>query len=150
MGLKGTVSTKPDNNGNMFVQCGIIRTKTNIRDLVLLKDDDSKDPVRKYYSSQSSSSSGDYKMDLSRSVRMKTEINLIGKNSDDAISELDKYLDDAYMSHLSSVRVVHGKGSGTLRKAVQNFLKTVPYVKGYKNGEYGEGDSGVTVVSFMK
>ena len=85
------------------------------------------------------------KMDLSKSLNIRTEINLIGMNSDDAVSELSKYLDDAYVAHLPSVRIVHGKGSGTLRRAVQDYLKGVPYVKSYKLGEFGEGDSGVTV-----
>ncbi len=147
MGLKGTVSSMPDKSGNMFVQCGIIRTKTTISDLVLLKDEDEKGSIRKFYGG---GSLGEHKMDLSRALRMSTEINLIGKNCDDAIAALDKYLDSAYMSHLSSVRIVHGKGTGTLRQAVHDYLKGVPYVKSFKLGEFGEGDSGVTIVTFMK
>ena len=148
MGLKGTVSSKPDKDGNLFVQCGIMKTKANIKDLVLVKDEDGKAAMKKFYGR--SSSKGEHKMDLSRAANIRTEINLIGKNSDDAIAALDKYLDDAYMSHLPSVRVVHGKGTGTLRQAVHSHLKSVPYVKSYKLGEYGEGDSGVTVVTFIK
>ena len=87
-------------------------------------------------------------MDLSGTASISTEINLIGKNSDDAIQALSKYLDEAYMAHLPTVRVVHGKGEGILRKAVQRYLKGVRYVKSYKLGEFGEGDSGVTVVTF--
>ncbi len=161
MGLKGTISTKPDKDGNLFVTCGIMKTKTNIRDLVIIKDeDDRKNKYGSYGKSGGSGSggrsgssgwgsgSGDYKMDLSRSSQIKTEIQLIGMNSDDAISKLDKYLDEAYMSHLPSVRVVHGKGSGILRQAVHRYLKNIPYVKSYKLGEFGEGDSGVTIVTF--
>ena len=146
MGLKGTVSSMPDKSGNMFVQCGIIRTKTNISDLVLLKDEDARSTVRKFYGG----GDGGHKMDLTKSLHMTTEINLIGKNSADAIAALDKYLDDAYVSHLPSVRVVHGKGTGILRQAVHDYLKGVPYVKSFKLGEFGEGDSGVTIVTFMK
>lgn len=146
MGLKGTISSKPDKDGNLYVQCGIMRTKTNIRDLVLIKDEDGKEAMKKFYGRNTSGG----KMDLSRAASIRTEINLIGKNSDDAISALDKYLDDAYMSHLGTVRVVHGKGAGILRQAVHNFLKSVPYVKSYKLGEFGEGDAGVTIVTFIK
>ena len=64
------------------------------------------------------------------------------------MAELDKYLDDAYLSHLSSVRIVHGKGTGALRAAVHNYLRKVKYVKSYRLGEYGEGDAGVTIVEF--
>ena len=148
MGLKGTISSKPDKDGNLYVQCGIMRTKANIRDLVLVQDEDGKAAMKKFYGRNTSSSSG--KMDLSRAASIRTEINLIGKNSDDAISALDKYLDDAYMSHLNNVRVVHGKGAGILRQAVHNYLKGVPYVKSFKLGEFGEGDAGVTIVTFIK
>ena len=148
MGLKGTISSKPDKDGNLYVQCGIMRTKANIRDLVLIKDDDAKTAMKKFYGRTSGSSGS--KMDLSRASSIRTEINLIGKNSDDAIAALDKYLDDAYMSHLNNVRVVHGKGSGILRQAVHNYLKGVPYVKSFKLGEFGEGDAGVTIVTFIK
>ena len=148
MGLKGTISSKPDKDGNLYVQCGIMRTKANIRDLVLIKDDDAKTAMKKFYGRTSGSSGS--KMDLSRAANIRTEINLIGKNSDDAIAALDKYLDDAYMSHLNNVRVVHGKGSGILRQAVHNYLKSVPYVKSFKLGEFGEGDAGVTIVTFIK
>lgn len=148
MGLKGTISSKPDKDGNLYVQCGIMRTKANIRDLVLIKDDDAKTAMKKFYGRTSGSSGS--KMDLSRAASIRTEINLIGKNSDDAIAALDKYLDDAYMSHLNNVRVVHGKGAGILRQAVHNYLKGVPYVKSFKLGEFGEGDAGVTIVTFIK
>lgn len=147
MGLKGTVSSKPDKDGNLFIQCGIMKTKANIRDLVIVSDDDGK-KGKKYGFSKGSVKGGG--MDLSKAMGIRTEINLIGKNSDDAVAALDKYLDDAYMSHLGSVRVVHGKGTGTLRQAVHRFLKGVPYVKSYKLGEFGEGDAGVTIVTFKE
>ncbi len=142
MGLKGTISSKPDKDGNLMVQCGIMKSRANINDLELIKEENGKEQMKKFY--------GQHKMDLSGAKSIRTEINLIGKNSADAIAELDKYLDSAYVSHLPTVRVVHGKGSGILRQAVQDFLKSVPYVKSFKLGEFGEGDSGVTIVTFMK
>ena len=147
MGLKGTISSNPDKDGNLFVQCGIMKTKANIRDLVLIGDEDPKAAMKKFYGRNTS---GGGKMDLSKAASIRTEINLIGKNSDDAVAALDKYLDDAYMSHLNNVRVVHGKGTGTLRQAVHQYLKGVPYVKSFKLGEFGEGDAGVTIVTFIK
>lgn len=142
MGLKGTVSTLPDAKGNLFVQCGIMRSAANINDLVLLQDDDTASKAVKF----SPSSSG--KMKMSKSMNISTEINLLGMTSDEAVAALDKYLDDAYLSHLNSVRVVHGKGTGALRAAVHNHLKRLKYVKEYRLGEFGEGDAGVTIVTF--
>ena len=142
MGLKGTISSKPDKDGNVVVQCGIMKSRANINDLELIKEESGKDQMKKFY--------GTHKMDLSGARNIRTELNLIGKNSADAIAELDKYLDSAYVSHLPSVRIVHGKGSGILRQAVHDHLKAVPYVKNFKLGEFGEGDSGVTIVTFMK
>jgi DNA mismatch repair protein MutS2 len=140
MNLKGTVSTLPDAKGALFVQAGIIRTKTNIRDLTLVDD-----PIIQGPSIQRTGA-GQIKMQKSASIR--SEINLLGKTVDEAIAELDKYLDDAYLSHLPSVRVVHGKGTGALRKGVHNYLKRVKYVSNYQLGEFGEGDAGVTIVTF--
>ena len=140
MGLKGTVSTLPDAKGGLFVQCGIIRTQTNVKDLVLVEENDISTPKPQ--------NSGTGKIKMSKSLSVSTEINLLGKTVDEAISLLDKYLDDAYLAHLPSVRVVHGKGTGALRSAVQNHLKRLKYVKEYRLGEYGEGDAGVTIVTF--
>ena len=124
-----------------------MKTKANIRDLVLIGDEDPKAAMKKFYGRNTA---GSGKMDLSKASNIRTEINLIGKNSDDAVAALDKYLDDAYMSHLNNVRVVHGKGTGALRQAVHQYLKGVPYVKSFKLGEFGEGDAGVTIVTFIK
>lgn len=85
---------------------------------------------------------------MSKSFSVSSEINLLGCTVDEAIAKLDKYLDDAYLAHLPSVRVVHGKGTGALRNAVQSHLKRLKYVKEYRLGEYGEGDAGVTIVTF--
>ena len=141
MGLKGTVSSLPDHKGNLFVQCGIIRSQTNINDIVLIDDE----PVTKTsFSARSATGS----MKMSKSYTISPEINLLGKTVDEAIAALDKYLDDAYLSHLSTVRIVHGKGTGALRKAVQGHLKKVKYVQSFRQGEHGEGDAGVTIATF--
>lgn len=141
MGLKGTVSSLPDAKGNLFVQCGIIRSSVNVNDLVLLADNDTA-------SVKSAVKTSGGKMKMSKTLTISPEINLLGKTCDEAVAMLDKYLDDAYLSHLSSVRVVHGKGTGALRNAVHNHLKRLKYVKEFRLGEFGEGDAGVTIVTF--
>lgn len=140
MGLTGTVNTLPDNKGNLFVQCGIMRTQVNVRDLALAEETTITAPTLQRTNTG--------KIKMSKSLSVSTEINLLGKTVDEAISALDKYLDDAYIAHLSSVRVVHGKGTGALRNAVHSHLKRLKYVKEYRLGEYGEGDAGVTIVTF--
>lgn len=140
MGLKGTVSSLPDKSGNLFVQCGIIRSKVALSDLVLVEEETINT------GKMQRSSSG--KLKMSKSYSVSTEINLLGKTVDEALSELDKYLDDAYLAHLPSVRVVHGKGTGALRNAVHNYLRKNKVVKQYRLGEFGEGDAGVTIVEF--
>lgn len=142
MGLKGTVSTLPDSKGNLYVQCGIIRSQTNIKDLVLVMEQEITAPG---LSKGKSFSSG---MKMSKAMSISYECNLIGKTVDEALAVLDKYLDDAYLSHMESVRIVHGKGTGALRNAVQSHLKKLSYVKSYRAGEHGEGDAGVTIVTF--
>ena len=142
MGLKGTISSLPDHKGNLFVQCGILRSQTNINDIVLIEDEPM---TKKSFSPRTGA--GNIKM--SKSYSISPEINLLGKTVDEAIAELDKYLDDAYLSHLSSVRIVHGKGTGALRKAVQGHLKKVKYVQSFRQGEHGEGDAGVTIATFQ-
>lgn len=143
MGLKGTVSSKPDAKGDLFVQCGIIRSKVNIKDLVLVNED-----VMSATSGFKKQSSHSSRIGMSKTATISTEINLLGKTVDEALSMLDKYLDDAYLSHIPSVRIVHGKGTGALRSAVQRHLKQVSYVKSFHLGEFGEGDAGVTIAEF--
>jgi DNA mismatch repair protein MutS2 len=141
MNLKGTVHTLPNAKGDLYVQMGILRSLVNIRDLVLI-DEDASPAMKKY----GGSSSGKLKMNKSASVS--TELNLIGLTVDEAIAKLDKYLDDAYIAHLPSVRIVHGKGTGALRNAVHAHLKRQSYVKSFRLGEAGEGDAGVTIAEF--
>ena len=140
MNLKGTVHTLPDAKGNLFVQAGILRYQTNIRDLILVNDDATP--------AVHNTKTGAGKLKMSKSLSVSPEINLIGKTVDEALMELDKYLDDAYLAHLKSVCIVHGKGTGALRKAVQGHLKRQKYVKAFHLGEFGEGDAGVTIAEF--
>ncbi len=140
MGLKGTVSTLPDNKGNLFVQCGIMRTQVNVRDLAYAEEATITTPVLQRTNMG--------KVKMSKSFSISHEINLLGMTVDEAISALDKYLDDAYLTHMPNVRVVHGKGTGALRSAVHSHLKRLKYVKEFRLGEYGEGDAGVTIVTF--
>ncbi len=142
MGLKGSVSSLPDKNGRLFVQCGIIRSQVSLSDLVLLEEETVKTEKMQR------SSSG--KLKMSKSYSVSTEINLLGKTVDEALSELDKYLDDAYLAHLPSVRIVHGKGTGALRKAVQGYLRKNRVIKSFRPGEFGEGDAGVTIAEFKE
>ena len=143
MNLKGTVHTLPNAKGDLYVQMGILRSLVNINDLVLI-DDESTSPIAKKYGGGSSSG----KIKMSKSASVSTEINLIGMTVDEAIAHLDKYLDDAYIAHLPSVRIVHGKGTGALRSAVHAHLKRQKYVKSFRLGEAGEGDAGVTIAEF--
>ena len=145
MNLRGTVSTLPDAKGNLFVQMGILRSQVNLRDLEKLDDDR---PAYASKKSPATKGTGSGKIKMSKSASISSELNLLGMTTDEAIVELDKYLDDAYLAHLSPVRIVHGKGTGALRKAVHQFLRRQKHVDTYRLGEYGEGDAGVTIVTF--
>ena len=142
MGLTGTVNALPDNKGNLFIQCGIMRTKANIADLVIVEEEE--------ITSNSIQRTSAGKIKMSKSFQVSPEINLLGQTVDEALAALDKYLDDAYLAHLPSVRVVHGKGTGALRQGVHNYLRRSSYVESYRLGEIGEGDAGVTIVTFKK
>ena len=139
MGMKGTIHSKPDAKGNLYIQCGIMKTKANIKDLRIIEEA----PAPKTKNTRIN-----YSGSFSKSASISPEINLLGKTVDEALAALDKYLDDAYMSHLNNVRVVHGKGTGALRAAVHKYLKGIRYVKSFRLGEFGEGDAGVTIVEF--
>lgn len=141
MNLKGTVHSLPNARGDLYVQMGILRSLVNINDLILLEEDAA--PGTKKFQKTSAG-----KIKMSKSASVSTEINLIGKTTDEAIPLLDKYLDDAYLAHLPSVCIVHGKGTGALRNAVQAHLKRLKYVKSFHLGEFGEGDAGVTIAEF--
>lgn len=143
LNLKGTVSTLPDSRGFLFVQMGIMRSKIHISDLALLQED-------AVITAPNMQKTNTGKIKMSKSASVGIEINLLGKTVDEAIAELDKYLDDAYLAHMPSVRIVHGKGTGALRKGVHNYLRRVKYVSSFRLGEFGEGDAGVTIVEFKK
>lgn len=138
MGIKGTVSKLPDNKGNVMISSGVMEFKVKVEDLCYCEAEVEFEPkVKTSYASS-----------FSKTSSISSEINLLGLNSDEAVAKLDKYLDDAYMSHLHSVRVVHGKGTGALRTAVHKFLKGLSFVDEFHLGEQGEGDAGVTIVVF--
>lgn len=140
LNLNGTVSSLPNSKGDLFVQMGILRSQVNIKDLELIDE-----PV---ITAPSLTRTHSGKIKMSKSSSISTEVNLIGMTSDEAVSVLDKYLDDAYLAHMPQVRVVHGRGTGALRKAVHNHLKRLKYIKSYRLGDFGEGDTGVTIVEF--
>ncbi len=140
LGLKGTVSTLPNAKGDLFVQMGILRSQVNIKDLELIDEEVISAP--NFNKTQSG------KIKMSKSATIHPELNLIGKTVDEALFELDKYLDDAYLAHLPQVTIIHGRGTGALKNAVHAQLKKTKYVKSYRVGGFGEGDHGVTIVEF--
>ena len=140
LGLKGTVSTLPNAKGDLFVQMGILRSQVNLKDIELLDEEVISAPG--YNKTQSG------KIKMSKSASIHPDINLIGKTVDEALSDLDKYLDDAYLAHLPQVTVIHGRGTGALKNAVHTHLKKLSYVKTFRLGAFGEGDQGVTIVEF--
>lgn len=141
MNLTGTVRSLPDAKGIVDVQMGILRSKVPITDLDIVEEAAS-------YTSRQSRKTTSGKMKMGKSLSVSPEINLIGRTTDEAVALLDKYLDDAYLAHISPVRIVHGKGTGALRAAVHNYLKRQKHVKSYRLGAFGEGDAGVTIVEF--
>ncbi len=138
-GFKGSVTTLPDSKGNLSVQCGIINYKANVSDLI---------PAEPSEKSSKKEKGVQRKANLSHAQTISTEINIIGCTVDEGLAKMADYLDDAYMSHLTEVRIVHGKGTGKLREAVQRELKKIKYIKSFRTGEYGEGDAGVTIAVF--
>ena len=139
MNLTGTIHSLPDSKGNVTVQMGILRSQVNISDLEIIEE-----PVP--YAAKKFSRTSKSSMKMGKSLSVSPEINLLGKTVDEAVAELDKYLDDALLSHLNTVRVVHGKGTGALRKGIHEYLRRQKHVKSYRLAEFGEGDAGVTIV----
>lgn len=136
----GTISTLPNDKGYLFVQAGLLRTKVHLSDLEIIKKEEPAKKIR--------SNSGSGKIRMNKAANIKQEINLIGMTVDEALPEMEKYLDDAYIARLEQVTIIHGRGTGALRKAVHGRLKSLKYVKSFRLGEFGEGDMGVTIVSF--
>ena len=139
MNLTGTVTALPDSKGNVTVQMGILRSQVNISDLEIIEEKPS-------YTAKQMQKTGKGKLKMGKSFSVSPEINLLGKTVDEAVAELDKYLDDASLAHLSTVRVVHGKGTGALRSGIHSYLKRQKHVKSFRLGAFGEGDAGVTIV----
>ena len=165
MNLKGTVSTLPDAKGDLFVKMGILRSRVNIRDLELIREDDisatlgdgssrtyggtaAGSKAKKTFSQAKGNGSGSGQIRMSKSFSVGTEVNLIGMTTDEAVPAMEKYLDDAYLAHMPSVRVVHGRGTGALKNACHKRLRQLKYVKDFRLGEFGEGGTGVTIVTF--
>lgn len=165
MNLKGTVGTLPDAKGDLFVQMGILRSRVNIRDLELIREDDisatlgdgssrtyggtaAGSKAKKTFSQAKGNGSGSGQIRMSKSFSVGTEVNLIGMTTDEAVPAMEKYLDDAYLAHMPSVRVVHGRGTGALKNACHKRLRQLKYVKDFRLGEFGEGGTGVTIVTF--
>lgn len=140
LGLKGTVSSLPNAKGDLYVQMGILRSLVNLRDIELSDEE--------VISSPSFSKTQSGKIKLSKAYNIHPELNLIGKTVDEALPELDKYLDDAYLAHLPQVTIIHGRGTGALKNAVHAHLKKSKYVKSFRIGGFGEGNHGVTIVEF--
>ena len=140
LNANGTVSTLPNEKGDLFVQAGLLRTKVNIKDIELL-------PQQKN-NTTTNNHSGSGKIRMNKASGIRGEINLIGMTVDQAMPVLEKYLDDAYLAHMTQVTVIHGRGTGALRTAAHNHLKRTKYVKSFRLGEFGEGDMGVTIVNF--
>lgn len=148
MNLNGTVSSLPNSKGDLYVQMGILRSLVNLSDLELLNEQSVSGPTLGSGNGKKKTGSGSSSARMSKSFTISPEVNLIGMTTDEAIPELDKYLDDAYLAHLPSVRVVHGRGTGALKNAVHKHLKNLKYVKDFRLGVFGEGDTGVTIVTF--
>lgn len=140
MNLKGTITGKPNSKGQVAVQMGILKSMVNLSDLELLDEEVIKAPTLK--------KTGAGKIKMSKSASISTSLNIIGKTVDEAMPKVDKYLDDAYLAHLTQVTIIHGRGTGKLRTAVHNKLKKCRYVKSYRLGTFGEGETGVTIVDF--
>ena len=140
LSMDGIVQSLPDNKGNISVQMGILRSFVSIEDCEILDEAVITAPTIKRTSKG--------KVSMNKSSTIRPEINVLGKTVDEAIAILDKYLDDAYLSHLPQVTIIHGKGTGALRTGIQNYLKKLKYVKSYRAGSFGEGEMGVTIVEF--
>lgn len=141
LGLRGTVSTLPNAKGDLVVQMGALNSQVNIKDLEAVDEKPDDKPKTSNYTKMG-------KIKMSKSTTISPEINLIGKTVDEALAVLDKYLDDAYLSHIPQVTIIHGRGTGALRNAVHDFLKKSSYVKSYRTGGFNEGNTGATIVEF--
>ena len=137
MGQKGTVVTLPDRSGALTVKVGIMKLKSNLSDLRLIKEEKPKQKQKRAAGGMG---------DGAKYMNVSTELDLRGENIEDSIYILEKFLDDAVLSSLTQVRIIHGKGTGALRQGIHQYLRKQPRVESFALASYGEGDSGVTVV----
>lgn len=144
MGTRGTITKLPDNKGIAGVQMGILNSMLPISDLLIIPESTvSVNGEKQKYAGRRAG--GDH-TSVSKSMTFSPELNVMGKTVDEACFEIDKYLDDAVLAHISRVTIIHGKGTGALRKGIWAYLKKHPLVQSYRSGEFGEGEYGVTIV----
>ena len=144
MGTRGTISKLPDSKGIAGVQMGILNSMLPISDLLIIPESTvSVNGTKQKYSGKRTG--GDH-TSVNKSMTFSPELNVMGKTVDEACFEIDKYLDDAVLAHISRVTIIHGKGTGALRKGIWQYLKKHPLVQSYRSGEFGEGEYGVTIV----
>ena len=141
-GVVGTVTELPDKSGMFTVSAGILRTKVSAKEVEFIQHKEKEAPVR-----NQGKTAG---LGRAKAMGISPEINLIGKMTADALPELNKYLDDAFLAKLPQVRIVHGRGTGALRKMVHECAKKNKHIESFRLGEYGEGSDGVTIVYFKK
>ncbi len=140
LGKEATVLSPPDSAGNVEVQAGIVRTRVPLSGLRLVEKRKTSYPAPS--KGRNVPSRGE-----SRATRpVRTELDLRGQTADEALLEVDRFIDDAVMSGLGQITIIHGKGTGALRNAIHAHLRTHPSVKSYRLGTFGEGENGVTIV----
>ena len=142
MNIDGIITALPNSKGEAAVRMGILTSHVKLNDLELIDEDIIKAPVL--------NKSGAGKIKMSKSADISTSLNIIGKTVDEALPDVDKYLDDAYLAHLTQVTIIHGRGTGALKNAVHQHLRKNKYVKSYRLGTFGEGEAGVTIVEFKE
>lgn len=144
MGTRGTITNLPNNKGIAGVQMGIMSAMLPISDLLIIPESTiSVNGEKQKYAGRRAG--GDHTT-VNKAKTFSPELNVMGKTVDEACFEIDKYLDDAVLAHISRVTIIHGKGTGALRKGIWQYLKNHPLVQSYRSGEFGEGEYGVTIV----
>ena len=148
-GMTGTVTALPDKDGNVAVQMGFMNTRVSVRDIEMVESGNGSSGKKANQGSKNKGSAGGVTTSFGmKSMTVSPEVNLIGMTTDEALPVLEKYLDDAYLAHLNNVRVVHGRGTGALKNMVHQRLRKLKYVESFRLGAFGEGDTGVTIVTF--
>ena len=140
------MASLPDDKGNLYVQIGNMKLKVKLADITKID----KHGVQKSFDNEKPQRSNYSNMYSQKTMNISTSINVIGKNLDDAVMEVDKYLDDAYMAGLPQVTVIHGRGTGTLRRGLQQLFRKHAHVDSFAPGSFYEGGEGVTVVDLKQ